>query len=233
MRLRRAPAPRTPARRGGARSPDRRAARPRPHYGAWKAQRERAGGTRRGPRPGGRRSSTRARPPRCCSRSPAGRVGEAVGRHPTCIAEPMFSKGRPARGGDRSEIALGLVTTWCANPGKDVTALLAPPVLEVFGHRRRRFRRPGRTACRGWQRVASCGAAEGPTPPSPAGSPRYGRLPSAMLRSRSAHVLVSSGGCRSRCALLARAVRVLDALPDLPRHRGVPLFVPAPAADAP
>jgi len=30
---------------------------------------------------------------------------------------------------------LGLITNWCANPGEDVTALLAPPVVEIIGQR--------------------------------------------------------------------------------------------------
>ena len=58
-----------------------------------------------------------------------------MGLPPACVAQPVFSKGTPGRGGDRSDIVLGLVTNWWANPGEGVTALLAPPVVEVIGKR--------------------------------------------------------------------------------------------------
>ncbi len=74
------------------------------------------------------------RSPRCSSRSQQGRVGAAVGVHPICVAEPIFSKGRPGPGG-QDEIVLGLLTNWCRNAAPGVTALLAPPVVERIGQR--------------------------------------------------------------------------------------------------
>ena len=74
----------------------------------------------------------------------AGRVGVAVAvavavavdKHPRAIASSIFTSGSPRRhGSDSTDLALGLVARWVGNPGKGVTARLAPPVIELVGRR--------------------------------------------------------------------------------------------------
>ena len=102
-------------------------------YGTFKARRERAWR--------GAEYSTAGWPKRLLNEQigalllpiPAGRVGLAVGEHPSVIAEPLLSTGAPSQGGDHDEIALGLLTTWISTHSEG--ALLAPPVVEVVGRR--------------------------------------------------------------------------------------------------
>jgi hypothetical protein len=83
---------------------------------------------------------------------------------------------------------------------RDALAALRVCARFTVYHRRRRFRRPDRTACRGWQRVASCGGDRRPdaAPPGRIAALRALAFGNAAFALR--HVLVSSGGGRSRCA---------------------------------
>jgi len=103
-------------------------------YGPWKAQRERAWQRDECTTAGWPKKLDDAEIAALLLPISAGRVGAAVGTHPICIAEPIFSKGRPGSGG-QDEIVLGLLTNWCRNPSAGVTGLLAPPVVERIGQR--------------------------------------------------------------------------------------------------
>lgn len=65
----------------------------------------------------------------------AGRVGLAVGEQPRAVADPVFMAGTAPRNCSFEDLALGLVTTWATNRSDAVTAVLAPPVLEVVSRR--------------------------------------------------------------------------------------------------
>jgi hypothetical protein len=62
---------------------------------------------------------------------PAGRVGLAAGRQPKLVATPQFAYGDAGGESTNEDAALGLVTSWAANPRERHSARLSPPVLEL------------------------------------------------------------------------------------------------------
>lgn len=61
----------------------------------------------------------------------AGRVGPAIGKHPTPVFEPVLVHALLPEGVGASDLALNVILRWLASRTAGQGALLAPPVLEL------------------------------------------------------------------------------------------------------